>query len=320
MKRKEPRVTDSEAAGFMYDVDEYVRNPEAALPALAGFLNAGSLVLGIGAGASKGMGLPDWATLVKRCANETNRRAGTSLALPAGTDTRTLGRTMNRVETAIARKLDMGRSTDYRALVRDCLYQGVTYDNDSMLRQGLLIAFGALLVRSRRGSVREVFNFNFDDVLDWYLALHGLDTQIVTRVPTLLREADITIYHPHGFLPLDAAKRGESDFLVLSQHSYDDKLGDRVDRWLDLFTTTMTRRIMLFVGLSGDDQTFYPSLVAAHKLIGRERYTGFWLLGPDDTQDRIDDLKDRNVVPLRLASYDQYPDYLLEICRQALAG
>src|ERR1035437_7294833 len=55
----------------------------------------------------------------------------------------------------------------------------------SILRNDLLIALGALLMGSKRGSVTEVLNVNCDDVLNWYLALHGFDTQVVTRLPSL---------------------------------------------------------------------------------------------------------------------------------------
>jgi hypothetical protein len=311
-------VASRSSGRFSYDPGEYIRDPNTAIPLLAEYLSEGCLALAIGAGASAGLGLPDWHTLVRRCVEAANKQTGSKIDIPAGTDPRSLGRAMDRVETAVAGKPEMGRSADYRKLVHTCLYHGVTYNDDSLLTRPLLIALGALLMHSRRGSIREVFNFNFDDVLDWYLALHGLDVQVVTRAMELLREADLTVFHPHGLLPFDGSTWAESDFLILSQYSYDEKLGDHVDPWLNLFRTAMTNRVVLFVGLSGDDETFFPTLVAVKKLVATARFTGFWLLGPKDSQERVTDLSDRNIVPLRLEKYEDYPEFLLQICRQAL--
>lgn len=301
------------------DIRAYVQRPHLAIPLLAELLSAGNLALAIGAGASRGLGLPGWRELVDRCLRETDRLKGTRLAnsLPGDADNKRICESIDEVEKAIGGKLDMGRSPAFRSLVSSCLYPDSHYDK-SILKQELLIAVGALLMGSRRGSVREVFNFNFDDVLDWYLSLHGYDTQIITSLPTLRRETDVTIYHPHGYIPLDMKHHPGSDFLILSQHAYEEKLGDRLDPWLMLFEQAMVERVFLFVGLSGDDQTFGQTITNVQKKVEKQRVSAYWVFGPGVDESRMRYLENRNIVPLRLGAFEEIPEFILNICQQAL--
>jgi len=305
----------------IFDVGAYMADPWRAVSLLASYLRDGSLSLAIGAGASKGLGLPDWRGLVQKCVRKTNAKTGKKIPgrLPVGADNKTICQRMDQVELAIGGKLNMGRSKEYRKLVRECLYEGIgeSYGNE-ILKKELLIALGALMMGSKRGSVREVFNFNFDDVLDWYLRLHGFHTQILTTLPVLKQDADVTIYHPHGYLPLEIETVASSNFLVFSQHSYDTKLGAYWEPWLDLWKTTLASRAVVFVGLSGDDQTLGPALADVQPTIEKTRFTGFWLLGPGSKKSTIEFLAARNIVPLRLKKFEEYPTFLLEVCRKAL--
>src|SRR5690348_9470103 len=118
-----------------------------------------------------------------------------------------------------------------------------------MLKEDLLISLGACLMGSRRGSITEVLNFNFDNVLDWYLKLHGYTTQIVSEIPSLRTDVDVTIYHPHGYLPKDVPRGEFSKFLVFSQDSYDARVARfETDPWIAHFRHTLRNREILFVG------------------------------------------------------------------------
>lgn len=312
---------------FLYDIDKYIEDPKHAIQPLAKCLQDGSLVLSIGAGASKDLGLPEWRELVERCIRRTNKLKGTSYpeVLPESASNREICEAIDNVEKTMSGKLDMGRSKEYRELVSKCLYEDVgagdsrdkEYPKD-ILKKELLIAIGSLLMGSKRGSVREVFNFNFDDVLDWYLHLHGFDTQIVTNLPTLRRNTDVTIYHPHGYLPLEADSSNASDFLVFSKHSYEEWLAGFNKPWEDLWNATLKSRVVIFLGMSGDDETLGKELVDAKRALERIRPTGFWMFGSDVTTKRINYMKERNVVPLCFKGWEWYPDYLLQICRAAL--
>lgn len=313
----------------VYGIQDFREDHSLAIPYLAQYLRDGCLILALGSGISQGIGLPNWFTLVERCLRETKRLKGT-IELPDTPPSRenvVLCRLMDKVEKEFG-KVDMGRNLDYRSMVRSCLYDGVTsgevtpdpgeYNNANMLHHDLLIALGALLMGSKRGSVKEVFNFNFDDVLDWYLGLHGFDTHIVTRLPELQSAADVTIYHLHGYLPLSLPANQSSDFLIFGQKSYEARQGSHWDIWLDFFRSAMRRGIMLFIGLSGDDQLLGPSLENVKTTISDERFTGFWMFGPGADPLVIDSISESNIVPLCFSDFNQYPDFLLSICREAL--
>jgi hypothetical protein len=305
----------------LLSVEVYIEAPEKAIELLAFYLKEGSLALAIGAGASAGLGLPNWKKLVTRCIKQANSKHGLTISdtIPDNASNKYICKIIDSVEKGVGGKLDMGRSKSYRDMIKTCLYEGISYE-ESIIQQKLLIALGALLMGSKRGNIRHVINFNFDDVLEWYLRLHGFDTQIVTNLPNLLKEPDVTIYHPHGFLPKRINKNIESDFLIFSQHSYDTKMGKSKELWLNHFETLMAHRVILFVGLSGDDQTFGPKLAEVQSQLESTRFTGFWLFGPDMKAEDMEYFIDRNIVPLKFNSFEDIPRYLLKICQKASNG
>jgi hypothetical protein len=181
--------------------------------------------------------------------------------------------------------------------------------------QELLVALGSLVMRSRRGSIREVITFNFDDVLERYLQLHGFSVQVVYKYPTLIRDEDVTIYHPHGFIPLEA--RESSDFVVFSKNSFDQRLGDGLNEWTRLTTDTLTRKIGVFVGLSVDGPNFGPAMHQIKARVNSTRPTGFWFI-KDSEIDRIEQLRDWGAVPIKVHDYQDIPDILFAVCQNAL--
>jgi hypothetical protein len=286
-------------------------DPEAAAVELARYLKEGSLVLLIGAGASRGVGLPLWHELVKRCLVSVGldkEAAATRRSTPA----ESLRSAMDKVERAV------NDDSKYRSLIKEKLYEGIEFTG-GVVSERLLIAFGALLMGSKRGRIRSIINFNFDDVLEWYLRLHGFQVQVVSKVPALIKDVDAVVYHPHGFLPKALPDSYASDFLTLSQYSYDEKLGAARDLWMDVARQALRERVGLFVGLSGKDPTFGPLLVDIKKTItvsGKlHRPTGFWLFGPEDIE--IEDFEQRNIVPVRFGRFEEIPTFLLKVCQLA---
>jgi hypothetical protein len=272
---------------------------------LANYLKEGTLVLVTGAGASRGVGLPLWWQLVSRCLAEVGDSRST--AVTEATSNKELRRLMEGIESGV----DFAR---YREIVRRSLYHDVQY-SDSIIQQRLLISFGALLMGSRRGKIRTVINFNFDDVLEWYLQVHGFETQTISKVPSLTKEVDVVVYHPHGFLPYRLPETLASDFLIFSEYSYDERLGEEKNPWIRLTKEALLGKVGLFVGLSGEDPIFGPLLVDVKGQIGSQRPTGFWLLGPGEIN--VAEFERRNVIPLQFESYEKIPGFLLKVCQYA---
>ncbi|NQV28104.1 MAG: SIR2 family protein [Rhodopirellula sp.] len=289
-------------------VESYKGRQDIAQQQLGECLQDGSLCLFVGAGVSFGMGLPSWDDLVHGCVN--NSPAETQVSPPT-----TPEEFLNAID-------DVERSytefSGYSELVRTELYSRIA-DERSLLDQKTLVALGAMTMSSRRGSINEIVTFNFDDVLERYLRIHGFTNQVIHSLPQLRDNSDVTVYHPHGFLSQHDTERS-SDFLVFSKHSFDKRIGARVDPWKDLVRDLLLRKIAIFVGVSQKGPNFGPMMTdVAEGLKGAGRPTGFWVLGPDDDERCENELHTWNVIPIRVESYDNIPWFLLGIC-QAAAG
>lgn len=291
-----------------------------AIDYLARCLFEGTLALVIGAGASKYMGLPSWPELVGRCIAYANVPSEDKISDEIdGTE---LMKLMDPVENKLSPE-------EYITAVHKSLYEDVKYEND-IIKKDLLISFGALIMGSKRGSVSQIITFNFDDVLEWYLKLHGYYSQVIYKLPMLTKASDVTIYHINGYLPRDL--RNHSDFIILSKLKSDERMGARHDAWKSLLEELLLSKVVMFIGLSGKDPIFDPILASVARQISNGRPTGFWVFGLDpDRQSKDvgekakeetrkkekDHLMLRNVVPLYLANKDEIPKFILKICQKA---
>jgi hypothetical protein len=283
-----------------------------AISFLSSHLRNGTLALAIGAGVSKQLNLPCWFELVNRCSESVG-------LLPDLTDMSSNDELCQRMEVVEKKtsggKCRSGAAQDYRNTVRNSLYKTVDYSK--VLHSDLLIAIGALTMGSQRGNVTEIINFNFDDVLEWYLRLHGYQINPIRKLPALRTSADVTIYHPHGFLPYHEEAFKQSDFLIFSQYSYDEKMGNNIEPWNELTKGFLQSKLVMFIGLSGSDKTFGPIFSAVNKELKSSRPIGVWLCGPDMNKEVMDKLQDRNMICLPFEQFSQIPDYILEICQDA---
>ena len=286
------------------------------LDLVAEHLQHGSLALVLGAGASAGMGLPNWKTLVQRCLEAASipfdpRR------LERNPSAEQLGLLINDVETRF--KSD---PSAYHALVSEMLYKDVNLGTD-ICKADLLIALGALMMGSRRGSVREVVTFNFDIVLEYYLSLHGYAIHTFDSLPQLKTSADVRIAHINGVLQHPAYPLlSSSEQLVFSARSMHNRNGTSVDAWREYFEELLSTHLVLFVGISGSDPIIFPKLSVVDEIVREDRVTGVWLFGKDIDTDpdavyRTKDFINYNVVPVCKPSYGEIPGLLLEVCRRA---
>lgn len=278
-------------------------DPKRAVEYLGQMLHQGSLALVIGAGASAGIGLPNWLNLVKSCL----RSAG----LPDDVDDNTPNAVLMKKIDSVERTA--GNNDEYFRIVHDALYSDGAKINFGIFNHPLLVAIGALIMGGRRGTVREVLNFNFDNILEYYLGLYGTESDVVYKLPSLRKDKDVTIYHPHGYLPKDDLD-SFSDFLILSRFSYDKRLGASLDVWKELSIDFFRRKVALFIGLSGEDAELMAVLSSLESEIRKERPTGFWLFGNKMDEDEF---LMRNVVPVRLETHSEYPEFILKICQEA---
>jgi len=277
---------------------------------LSGALRNGSLSLFVGAGISRSTtrGFPDWVSLVKRCCDE---KGVDFNARKKGSNTY-LRKCMETVERKCAKQ-------EFLSLVGTKLYQNVQYDIQ-LMRTDLLVALGALVMTSVRGGARAVVNYNFDDLLEWYLGYHGFTLDIVSRFPALTTRSDVQVYHPHGFLPhMPKFNDLKTNTVILTEKSYQLAISSEVNPWNEFQRSLMGSTLGLFVGLSGDDPHIDNLCNKVYEqIISKKRILGFILLldTPTNRQDEQHRLA-RGLIPMYIQKYADLPTVMLNICQLA---
>lgn len=282
---------------------------------LSEHLYDGKLALALGAGVSKFLGFPLWWELVHEIGVEHN---GAS-SINKDTTMIELTDAVDEIERGVN---DPDKFND---LVKKILYKNVDYLNDrNVIQNELLISLGALMMGSRRGYVNNVITYNFDDVLEWYLKLHGFNVRVIYDPRTMTTNQSVIIYHPNGFLPLQDNK-WSSRKLIFSETSFiyrerkvtvDDRL------WENILDRLFIEKIFIFIGLSGRDPTINPRLLDIYEnQLNKKRPVGYWFYIREDGMERKEINKNLKygIVPIVVKNQDDIPRYLLNICQDAIA-
>lgn len=289
----------------------HLNNTKQAIKNISYALKKGSLALFIGAGVSKAASgsFPKWDELVVRLCEEIDVPYDKS-KLESNKYLRTL---INDVEKNL-------EHNEYINLIKNKLYEGVNYDYD-MLSMKLLVAIGSLIMGSVRGSSGIVINYNFDDILEWYLSYHGFKTQVISIPSQIIEKSDVTIYHPHGFLPKsNLFKEFENNKIIFSQRSYLTANAEQVDPLNELQRSVLSSKIPLFIGMSGDDEHIESLCnLAYEKIVNYKRLLGYIVISKQDKghEDKIKPLLDVGLATILIDQYDDLPNLLLDICRKA---
>lgn len=285
------------------DVGAYADDQDATELALSQALYTGELALLLGAGISKAFGLPGWPQLVRDCLNSVGKPFA-HITDDASFDALT---------KAAGIFHDACKSEDqYRTVIKQQLYSS----HERNTTTPLLTAVGALLMGSRRGRIREAWTTNFDDVLEWHLRRHGFVSQVVTEIPCLLRDVDVTIHHPHGFIPFENTA-GVSKEIVFDDRSYASRSVGTDQPWRTAVQWALRSKVFLALGLSWSDGLLKALLLESTDKI-KNRPTAFWFFGPGQIVDKDECLR-HNVVPLVFSSFDEYAPFLLRVCEGAMA-
>jgi hypothetical protein len=216
----------------------------------------------------------------------------------------------------------VGNAPSWHAVVRSALYEGRSKYKFCEMFHPELVSLCSILTGGHRGVAREVVTFNYDDVLESYLRLHGQPYHVVTPLPNQLTPNSCTVvYHPHGYLPLEDTKPREPPFLVLSKRSYErmrGPLSGQAVRWRELIAWVLSVRIGLFVGTSGNDEIFslYFDQAIEHSQQFRDRRPlAFALLLGDYLP--AEKWLERHVVPLEFGDANAVARFLSSVCQEA---
>lgn len=272
---------------------------------LSAQLQSGRVGMALGAGISKPFGLPEWDDLISgmfRIAGKT-QRAGNAMQLAE----------------YIREKECGGDAAAYKELVSKALYEKANTTFDDLRKNDTIASIGALLMASRRGSASEVVTINFDNLLELYLSYFGFVVNSVSEDIHWNLASDVTIYHPHGFLPFNNPK-GRSSDIVLDQGSFGRVIGkDSV--WRQLCMNIFRRRSCLFIGMSGDDlniETMLQEAKISHPItMDGTRYWGV-TFSTDDNDMLRTHWQSRGVYYKLISDYhSDLPRLLFLICQRA---
>lgn len=305
-------MKDWESAEF------YERNREPALKDIAAALKKGELSLMLGAGCSAPMHLPTWPDLARSCCKEVATK-GIKVECDDITDDWPGEKLFMRMATA--RRL-LNNDADFLAIVRRNLYGPWGGKAPSEPTQ-LLRAIGTMTMGSKRGRVREIITLNFDSLIEWYLTFHGYVVQVIEDVPKIHREADVTIYHPHGYLPFDGSLGQPSKTLIFDQEAVEERMLAIQAAWNETFRFLLGSRVFLAVGLSGNDSLHRLLLRSAadQRRKGDDRPLGFWFYRETDEKkfdsDVLGDLRAKGIAMLKVAEFVEIEKFLLDVCREA---
>lgn len=277
-----------------------------AVKHLAKRLYDGTLVLFIGAGASRGFGLPNWVELV----NDLRKEVGLPIiSNPTSADDLQLS-----ADEVIDK---IGSVDNLIKKIEELLYKKVEFESTKVFENHLLISISALLMGSKRGHVTRVVSLNYDNMLEWFLSLFGFVVKSVYKLPDLEGSEDVRIYHPHGYIPSSKITSEKSDFVILGMDSANTRLGTPGDPWFEKVRSILDSGFCLFIGMSENtllDRAIAPLFKTSGEKVKLNRPLGVWVLLSDPERA---DFQRYNIAPLVLSSPLEISDFLLKICQEA---
>ncbi len=294
---------------------EHLQLPQSAIDYLAERLIDGTLILFLGAGASKGFGLPGWTEFVNSFLAQAGVLKVVTDATNADEKERAVGEALRKIKNSNNRKVEFVRNILYPN-PRDLNYTAV-------FSQQLLIAVSSLLIGQKRGHINRVVTFNYDSMLEWFLGIFGLATRAIHHVPALEGSEDVRIYHPHGYVPHPVLNQRSSDFLIIGSVDANDRAGDQTDPWWHKERDLLNSGVGLYVGLSLDtfrDRAFQPHLrlVSKDVLNTGNRPLGIWIFLERLRVDEVEECLEYAIIPVQLPSKDAVVEFILKISQTAL--
>ncbi|MDR0605680.1 MAG: SIR2 family protein [Bacteroidales bacterium] len=282
-----------------------------AIDYLAQHLIDGSLVLFLGAGISKGFGLPDW----KEFADLFRKKMGLSSISMNNAE---------EIQTALEEAISKTNNDDEKIeIVKEILYSTSVLDVKIAYTNPLLISISSLLIGRKRGHVKRVITYNYDSILEWFLSLFGFQVNSIIDLPALEGSEDVRIYHPHGFVPHPALGLDNSNFIILGIEDANERMGARSDLWRDKTRQILEEGVCLFLGLSYEaltDRGVEPLLRDAGKKCKEIRPLGIWIYKDKNKlqKEQKDRFFNKNIVPIEIDEIHDIANFILGISQKAL--
>lgn len=271
------------------------------------------LVLVLGAGASMGCGLPSWGDLVDAAhvfagkpipsgVDPTQAAENLAASLPGGSEefARLVGRALYSVKNA--------GTGDYEP-----------FNESLLLKNELLSAISALVMLSCRRGHGTVVTYNFDDLLETYLAERGIFAYPHIAQPSWFKNEDVSVLHPHGFASRRPDVFPSSKTITFTALDFDEQTGQESNPWRIKLVSLLQSSTPLFIGLSGEDQNLRSVMATLKKthvaLSSGHAYWGVRICPKGDRKKEM--WTNRGVWCEEVDGYDSIPKLLMAICKRS---
>jgi hypothetical protein len=258
------------------------------IEALRKVLKNGQLVLVFGAGISMQAGLPDWNTLLLRLLSSLMNKVSREIpVVPSKTLINDFNERYRTPSLILGKYLKNNLGDDFYEEVRKALYQDPIKESETI---NSIIN----IVRPQRAGkpLDSIITFNFDDILEFYLAKQHINHQSIFCEGTKNKPDAIPIYHVHGFLPREG-KLPKNVEIVFSEDAYHSQFLDPF-AWSNLIQLNkFTQNTCLFLGTSLTDPNLRRLLDVAFRKYSENGLNHYMILKkPSDngTNDHLCDL------------------------------
>lgn len=289
----------------IYSCNDYETDPYLAIRELGELLRNSALRLFLGAGVSSGFGLPEWKMLI---AGVLGRHEDGVFV--ADLDTKSSAELAGLLDT-----VDDGSET-YIRKIHAALYRDVAPNLlEQLTKSPLLLAVAAMMTGAHRGRIDSVVTYNYDDLLEQYLAMLGLKVCRRANQFELSTRADVELNYVHGRLP--QRWKTPTEVPVLSEKTYRLRRAEIDKGWSAFVSQGLFSKIGLFIGLSGDDSAILDVLKRAQLQLQRDGdRNGYWLLTPDAFGRNKAKIRDVGMCPIPVPK-EAIPHFVFAICQAA---
>ncbi len=235
------------------------------------------LVLFLGAGVSVDAGIPKWSELINLLLSEMilKRAKGEPEAQLSEHLPEMISLAYKNREDSPITQMRYIRgafdSEEYLRLVHDVLYRNRPKPNTELLDSIAEIC----TPRRHHMGVQGVVTYNFDDLLERRLSFQKVLTNTISNEDDISGRERLSIFHVHGYLPLDSHDSGKDTELIFSEEDYHRVYRD-VYCWSNLAQLNYLRdKTCLFIGCSLTDPNLRRLLDVATRNNEKPRHYAF---------------------------------------------
>jgi hypothetical protein len=233
---------------------EFWNDDDILISHLANQLKNNRLSIVLGAGVSTAFGLPGWGKLIDKMLSKMGEKCPPEYE--------------SNQEKAnwIRERLEKESSyQEYIKLLHDSLYDDTDAKFEVLNTRKVLDAIATLCIPSRRGNVKDILTFNFDDILEIYLQYYGIISHSPFDGNQWRANADVNIYHIHGYLPKEKTINDWSKSVIFDKRSYDERKDYNKWEWAPKISAILRSTTTIFIGLSGEDKNLARFLKNTNK-------------------------------------------------------